>query len=234
MLTIIPDDRRCTRRWCLGCFLCVVDVGSPAPSRHCPGFCLRSFFLIPPLTRPSMESSPWGDDDHSGPAVEWTRMSNEFTNVSHWILSLSANARFINTTQAGYREGITAGKESSVQRGFNDGYAIGAALGRRSGIARGSLIAMLSFLTSARSLSLPDDVRDSRSRDAREILALLSDLHVKGITGHHHQTDNDHSDHETVEERQEKCLASVTVRVHELARLIGVPDHVIDTLISKT
>ena len=95
-------------------------------------------------------------------------------------------------------------------------------------------MAVLSFLTSTRSLSLPDDVRESRSRDAREIFALFSDLHVKGITDHHHQTDNDHSAHDTVEERQEKCLAIVTARVHELARLVGLPDHVIDTLIPKT
>jgi hypothetical protein len=170
-----------------------------------------------------MESSLWGDDDHVGSATEWTRMSNEFTNVCHLIF-YCCDSCLIQHNQAGYREGITAGKESSVQHGFNHGYPIGAALGRQTGFARGSLTAMLSFLTSSRSHSLPDDVRESRTREAHEILALFSDVHVKDITSDRSQTV---PDHEMMDQHKEK-FARVAELGHNLGYLIRSSDHVVD------
>ncbi|KAJ7058045.1 hypothetical protein C8F01DRAFT_1149291 [Mycena amicta] len=50
--------------------------------------------------------SPWNDDatPESSSHIEWSKISSEFTN-------------------AGYREGITAGKESALQEGFDAGFA---------------------------------------------------------------------------------------------------------------
>ncbi|PPQ70544.1 hypothetical protein CVT26_013131 [Gymnopilus dilepis] len=74
--------------------------------------------------------SPWDDtgDNATVRDVEWSRISNDFTN-------------------AGYREGITAGKEASSQEGFDAGYAnVGVPLGRQLGLLRGVSSVILSVL----------------------------------------------------------------------------------------
>ncbi|KAJ4481116.1 hypothetical protein J3R30DRAFT_2402234 [Lentinula aciculospora] len=75
--------------------------------------------------------SPW--DEEAGPNTirdsEWTKISSEFTTT-------------------GYREGITAGKESALQEGFDAGFAtIGAPIGREVGILRGTIFALLDSLS---------------------------------------------------------------------------------------
>ncbi|KAG8688612.1 hypothetical protein FRC08_011347 [Ceratobasidium sp. 394] len=58
---------------------------------------------------------------------EWNKLSNDFMT-------------------AGYREGITAGKESALQEGFDDGFAsVGAPLGRQVGMLRGAANAALAL-----------------------------------------------------------------------------------------
>ncbi|KAF9495555.1 hypothetical protein BDN71DRAFT_1447472 [Pleurotus eryngii] len=74
--------------------------------------------------------SPWDDNPSSNITrdTEWTKISSEFTN-------------------AGYREGITAGKEAALQEGFDAGFAnVGAPLGRELGILRGFASALLSYI----------------------------------------------------------------------------------------
>ncbi|KAI5117725.1 hypothetical protein M0805_006210 [Coniferiporia weirii] len=62
---------------------------------------------------------------------EWSRMSDQFVN-------------------AGYREGITAGKESALQGGFDGGFAeVGAPIGRHIGTLRGLAAGVLAFLNSS-------------------------------------------------------------------------------------
>ncbi|KAH9854759.1 hypothetical protein C2E23DRAFT_867335 [Lenzites betulinus] len=69
----------------------------------------------------------WSNDPKVLQDSEWAKISNEFTN-------------------AGYREGITAGKESALQGGFDEGFAnTGAPLGRELGILRGLCSALISF-----------------------------------------------------------------------------------------
>jgi len=52
-------------------------------------------------------------------------------------------------TDAGYREGITAGKERTLQAGFDSGFAsVGAPIGRELGILRGITSALLPFVIS--------------------------------------------------------------------------------------
>lgn len=49
--------------------------------------------------------------------------------------------------QAGYREGITAGKEEALQEGFDAGFAeFGAPVGKEIGVLRGMSAALLVFL----------------------------------------------------------------------------------------
>ncbi|KAI9058448.1 hypothetical protein FKP32DRAFT_1680850 [Trametes sanguinea] len=70
----------------------------------------------------------WSDDPKVLQDSEWTKISSEFTN-------------------AGYREGITAGKESALQQGFDEGFAhVGAPLGHELGILRGLCSALIAFL----------------------------------------------------------------------------------------
>ncbi|KAJ7760424.1 hypothetical protein B0H16DRAFT_1532265 [Mycena metata] len=77
--------------------------------------------------------SPWDDaaDPQTSTDIEWTKISSEFTTV-------------------GYREGITAGKESALQEGFDAGFAtVGAPLGREIGFLRGTASALVAFINSS-------------------------------------------------------------------------------------
>ncbi|KAF4565569.1 hypothetical protein EYR40_002364 [Pleurotus pulmonarius] len=74
--------------------------------------------------------SPWDENPSSESTrdAEWTKISSEFTN-------------------AGYREGITAGKEAALQEGFDAGFAnLGTPIGRELGILRGFASALLSYI----------------------------------------------------------------------------------------
>ncbi|KAL5534661.1 hypothetical protein ACEPAG_1125 [Sanghuangporus baumii] len=89
---------------------------------------------------------------------EWTRMSNEFVN-------------------AGYREGITAGKESALQGGFDTGFAnTGAPIGREVGNLRGLAAGALSLLESSRPLVSERGDKEQLLSDIREIVNGLARL----------------------------------------------------------
>jgi hypothetical protein len=84
----------------------------------------------------------------------------------------------IPNMQAGYREGITAGKESALQSGFDTGFAdIGAPLGRELGVLRGTSSAVLSFVTSSPANALKNNV----IAEARDIAAQLSNVRFSDI-----------------------------------------------------
>ncbi|THH04237.1 hypothetical protein EW145_g5666 [Phellinidium pouzarii] len=85
---------------------------------------------------------------------EWSRMSDLFMT-------------------AGYREGITAGKESALQSGFDTGFAeVGAPIGRHVGNLRGLAAGVLAFLNSSshhcsqlcESTQLHDEIRSIAER----------------------------------------------------------------------
>nr|GAT60450.1 predicted protein [Mycena chlorophos] len=106
--------------------------------------------------------SPWDDDataQHSSDA-EWSKIASEFTN-------------------AGYREGITAGKESALQEGFDAGFAqVGVPLGREIGHLRGAVSAIVAFLQS------PHCQRDDKTAllaEARSIAVSLADIRFSDI-----------------------------------------------------
>ncbi|KAG6829033.1 hypothetical protein H0H87_012820 [Tephrocybe sp. NHM501043] len=115
--------------------------------------------------------TPW-DESHDAETAwdgtrdaEWAKMSSEFTD-------------------AGYREGITAGKEAFVQEGFDAGFAnVGAPLGRDLGLIRGQSSALLSFLISApaTALGIPEDAKEASVKEAREIASQLGNIRYSDI-----------------------------------------------------
>ncbi|EAU88002.1 hypothetical protein CC1G_01649 [Coprinopsis cinerea okayama7 len=107
--------------------------------------------------------SPWDDsidDDVHRREVEWDNIASNFTN-------------------AGYREGITAGKEGALQEGFDSGFeTTGAPLGREVGRARGIASAILSLLNDTpHALGLDE----SAANDIRDIASQLSNIRFSDI-----------------------------------------------------
>ena len=89
--------------------------------------------------------------------------------------------------QAGYREGITAGKEASSQEGFDAGYAnVGVPLGRQLGLLRGVSSVILSVLKEASgstssSSSDPHGHGDDLLVEAQSIASQLSRVRFSDI-----------------------------------------------------
>lgn len=102
--------------------------------------------------------SPWGEDPLYALEAGWNRISSEFTN-------------------AGYREGIIAGKEASLQEGFDSGFAnVGVPIGRELGTLRGIASALIAFLS--------EDGHDptlSELEEARAIATALSQIRFSDI-----------------------------------------------------
>jgi hypothetical protein len=89
--------------------------------------------------------------------------------------------RLLIVGQAGYREGITAGKESALQAGFNAGYAqVGVPLGREMGLLRGTALALMTFVDSPQ-LPQPAEVLNEALKEIRTISAQLSDIRFSDI-----------------------------------------------------
>ncbi|KAM6493072.1 hypothetical protein JOM56_011206 [Amanita muscaria] len=103
--------------------------------------------------------SPWEDEAADLTLArenEWSRLASDFTN-------------------AGYREGINAGKEAALQEGFDAGFAqVGAPLGRELGVLRGIASALVGFLSSSKAPS-------SSLIEARDIAAQLSKVRFSDI-----------------------------------------------------
>ncbi|KAH9054021.1 hypothetical protein EDB83DRAFT_2225632 [Lactarius deliciosus] len=90
------------------------------------------------------EESPWVEDDNAPShyaEAEWTGLSTNFTT-------------------AGYREGISSGKEVALQEGFDVGFArTGAACGRELGIIRGPAAVLLLHLSRSSPAAQPAQTR---------------------------------------------------------------------------
>jgi hypothetical protein len=79
----------------------------------------------------------------------------------------------------GYREGITAGKESALQEGFDAGFAlVGAPLGRDLGFLRGMASALVAFLGSG---ACQHAEKGSLLAEARAIAAALGAVRFSDI-----------------------------------------------------
>ncbi|KAI0042388.1 hypothetical protein FA95DRAFT_1575764 [Auriscalpium vulgare] len=112
-------------------------------------------------TSDAFDSDPWADDGHLQAVQdsEWNKLSDNFTN-------------------AGYREGITAGKEGALQEGFDAGFSlVGVPLGRELGLLRGLASALLSHLDSQpRATSPPAESSLSLERQIEEARAIVTAL----------------------------------------------------------
>ena len=83
--------------------------------------------------------------------------------------------------QAGYREGITAGKESALQAGFDAGYAqVGVPLGREIGLLRGTALALTTFIDSQQPPQ-PVEIQNEVMKEIRAISAQLSCIRFSDI-----------------------------------------------------
>ena len=98
-----------------------------------------------------------------------------------YVLWVGSQPETDRNFQAGYREGITAGKESALQGGFDEGFAlVGAPLGREIGLLRGFASALLAFLTS--SSTVADAVeRESLTQEARAITTELGNIRLTDV-----------------------------------------------------
>ncbi|OWZ33002.1 hypothetical protein C356_05559 [Cryptococcus neoformans c45] len=79
-------------------------------------------------------------------------------------------------SDAGYREGITDGKLSTLQQGFDEAFAQSVSLSRRMGALRGRAAALLAFAKASSSSSSPTSVPILNSISHSQ-QALLDDLH---------------------------------------------------------
>ena len=91
--------------------------------------------------------------------------------------------------QAGYREGITAGKEGALQEGFDAGFAqTGAPLGRELGLLRGLASALLHHeLSRARQQQRPEPHAESDSSAVREIVDALATVRFADVAPPSHE-----------------------------------------------
>ncbi|KAJ7198592.1 hypothetical protein GGX14DRAFT_666180 [Mycena pura] len=109
-----------------------------------------------------MDDSPWDEaaTQETSRDMEWANISSQFTN-------------------SGYREGITAGKESALQEGFDAGFAsVGVPLGRNLGFLRGVASALVAFLQSS---MCQHTEKDALLAEARAIATRLAAVRFSDI-----------------------------------------------------
>ena len=109
--------------------------------------------------------------------------------------------------KAGYREGISAGRLSTMQNGFDQGYAVGAPLGRQIGELRGVAASLLAYLTSSTStgksaaatITSPNIVDDTARKEViekmRDLIRRLGKLRLKDLAPRDHEAEQHAIDH---------------------------------------
>ncbi|KAK1225988.1 hypothetical protein PQX77_000679 [Marasmius sp. AFHP31] len=148
--------------------------------------------------------SPWDENPHPDTArdTEWTKISSEFTN-------------------SGYREGITAGKESALQEGFDNGFAqVGAPIGREVGLLRGIASGLVSYLSTSK--GLPD--QDVQLVEAREIAASLSNIRFSDIAPRDLEAEQHAREHLEMEGEDADDDTDVNEELAEKRRMEGLED----------
>lgn len=97
--------------------------------------------------------------------------------------------------QAGYREGITAGKESALQEGFDDGFAlVGAPLGRAIGLLRGAANAAMGFVSS-RASDTDANALEQRKNEVRTIIGSLGRINLEDLAPRDAQAEEHAKEH---------------------------------------
>ncbi|KAK4055654.1 hypothetical protein OIV83_000200 [Microbotryomycetes sp. JL201] len=99
--------------------------------------------LVPPpsnMDPTGGNDSPWLDDEYQS-ASDASRALDAIVAAQEWS---KLSSKF---TDAGYRDGITEGKNSKLQQGFDQGFGLAAPYARRVGILRGVATSLLSLMT---------------------------------------------------------------------------------------
>ncbi|KAH9022312.1 hypothetical protein EDB85DRAFT_2151806 [Lactarius pseudohatsudake] len=114
------------------------------------------------------EESPWVEDDNAPShhaEAEWTGLSTNFTT-------------------AGYRDGISSGKEAALQEGFDAGFArAGAPRGRELGVLRGLAAALLLHLSRSSPAGQPAQTQVREIVDKLAAVRLRPDEEATALHG---------------------------------------------------
>ncbi|SCV70869.1 BQ2448_3631 [Microbotryum intermedium] len=137
------------------------------------------------------DDSPWMHDDdmdydhHHHQPVASTSAPSAGARHEHRIALQEYDRMAGRYYDEGYRAGITSGKESRLQQGFDQGYAISAPLARQLGHLRGIASTVLALLTTTSgakySSPLLDHFASSQEKEGvvsrlREVVSMLGAL----------------------------------------------------------
>lgn len=119
-----------------------------------------------------LEAGPSNQGSSADPLVEqeYQRLATRYTDVSA-LNTISLYGIHADALQAGYREGITDGKLTTLQEGFDSSFAASVPPSRRLGQLRGQANALLAYLT--RSTPGTSSARASTSMSGPVYLAEL-------------------------------------------------------------
>jgi Essential protein Yae1, N terminal len=138
---------------------------------------------------------------------------------------------FLNGSEIGYREGITAGKENALQEGFDEGFAtIGVPLGRQLGILRGTVNALLASLQLAKPLVFLgnlqiEDIREPIVKDLQMLSQRLGNIRLKDIAPRDLQAEAHAREHRDVEsEGTDDALANAIMQLETSDRPNGTQE----------
>lgn len=122
--------------------------------------------------------------------------------------------------QVGYREGITAGKESALQEGFDAGFAnVGAPLGRELGLLRGMSSVLVSWLSS---MPAAESIANWESLlvEARGIASQLANIRLTDIA----PRDTEAEDHAKQHLELEGSEMEINDELSEKRKMEGIED----------
>ncbi|KAI0027742.1 hypothetical protein K488DRAFT_60556 [Vararia minispora EC-137] len=161
-----------------------------------------------PLVGENVLDSPWGDEPVEIQNAEWNKLSSDFTN-------------------AGYREGITAGKDAALQEGFDAGYAfVGIPLGHELGFLRGQASALHTILSTS---PAPDCIQVVEARAIMDGLAVVrfTDIAPRDLEAEQHAREHLEMMDETMDENLGLVERRRTEQVEDKMRVLsagpGIP-----------
>ncbi|PVG00336.1 hypothetical protein CPB86DRAFT_782666 [Serendipita vermifera] len=126
----------------------------------------------------------------------------------------------------GYREGITAGKESALQEGFDEGFEkIGAPIGRELGYLRGIVHALSSTLEHIPTHAGSEISRSQLATDLQELIQRLNRLRLKDLAPRDLQAEAHAREHRDTEvEGTDDALASALAELETKERPNGIEE----------
>ncbi|SGY79394.1 BQ5605_C008g05120 [Microbotryum silenes-dioicae] len=128
------------------------------------------------------DDSPWMQDDdidfHHQPGSSTSAPSAHASRHEDRIAQQEYNKMAARYHDEGYRAGITSGKESSLQQGFDEGYSISAPLARQLGHLRGIATTLLAILTTNSGAKYSSPVLDhfSSAEEKERVVTALRDV----------------------------------------------------------